>query len=165
MDIVSLCFSENSTEGFMFSALGISRNIHEFKERKSVGRSDTFRATNEEKFWLDLLDKLCERVAEDMKELELVAKTVTLSFQTQNFEKHDKSITLDTYICEKKDLLDTATKMLNKEVKYGTKLRLLGVRCTHLLNAEDNKKNTLHAYLNKTMAARKLPPKQNGPIQ
>ena len=152
MNLVSLCFSENSTEGFMFSALGISRNIHEFSERKSVGRSDTFRATDEEKFWLNLLETLCQRVAEDLKELELVAKTITLSFQTQNFERRDKSQTLDTYVSEKKELLDIVTKLLNKEVKYGTKLRLLGVRCTNLLGVDENKKNTLHAYFSKTMA-------------
>jgi nucleotidyltransferase/DNA polymerase involved in DNA repair len=136
MDHIRVCFTEHTLEGFIFNALGISSNIHELKERKSVGRSDTFKVTDEEKFWLSMLDKLTERVSEDLKELELVAKTVTLSYQTQNFEKRDKSQTLDNYTCEKQDLLDVVVKMLTKEVNYGTRLRLLGVRCTNLLNME-----------------------------
>jgi nucleotidyltransferase/DNA polymerase involved in DNA repair len=83
-----------------------------------------------------MLDKLTEKVSEDLKELELIAKTVTLSFQTQNFEKRDKSLTLDNHTSEKKDLLDIVVKMLTKEVKHGIKLRLLGVRCSNLLNME-----------------------------
>jgi nucleotidyltransferase/DNA polymerase involved in DNA repair len=108
MDHIRVCFTEHTLEGFIFNALGIS----------------------------SMLDKLTERVSEDLKELELVAKTVTLSYQTQNFEKRDKSQTLDNYTCEKQDLLDVVVKMLTKEVNYGTRLRLLGVRCTNLLNME-----------------------------
>ena len=78
-----------------------------------------------------------------------MAKTVTLSFQTQNFEKRNKSQTMDNYICEKKNINDVVVRLLRKEVRNGTKLRLLGVRCTNLLNAEENKNNTLHAYFNR----------------
>jgi hypothetical protein len=35
--------------------------------------------------WFDMLDQLSERVAQDLQELDLMAKTVTLSYQFSNF--------------------------------------------------------------------------------
>lgn len=50
VDILSLCFSRPSAEFFVEAALGLGSLEHEFKERKSVGRSETFKATDDQTF-------------------------------------------------------------------------------------------------------------------
>lgn len=84
---------------------------------------------------MQLLNELCDRVVEDLKELETLAKTITISYQTHTFQKHDKSFSLDHYTNKKKDIWDIVEKV-SKDIKYGTKLRLLGVRCTNLIPEE-----------------------------
>lgn len=39
VDILTICFSKSSTEFFVAAALGLGSIEHEFKERKSVGKS------------------------------------------------------------------------------------------------------------------------------
>lgn len=79
-----------------------------------------------------MLHLLTDKVVEDLNELNVLAKTVTVSYQTHTFQKHDKSQTIDKYTNKKKDLWDVVEKVI-KDIKYGTKLRLLGVRCTNLM--------------------------------
>lgn len=95
-----------------------------------------------------MLHSLTDQVVEDLNELRVLAKTITVSYQSHTFQKHDKSHTIDKYTNKKKDLWDVVEKVI-KEIKYGTKLRLLGVRCTNLMSEEDFKKNTLEAYFKK----------------
>ena len=49
-DALTICFSDLSCQFFIEAALGIGSTEHEFKERKSVGKSETFRPTCDEKF-------------------------------------------------------------------------------------------------------------------
>lgn len=44
-DLLTICFSETSCQFFIESALGVGCSEHEFRERKSVGKSETFRPT------------------------------------------------------------------------------------------------------------------------
>ena len=49
-DILTICFSRLSTEFFVEAALGIGSVEHEFRERKSVGKSQTFKTTDDQVF-------------------------------------------------------------------------------------------------------------------
>jgi len=47
LDILTICFSKLSVSFFVSASLGIGSIEHEFKERKSVGKSETFKPTDD----------------------------------------------------------------------------------------------------------------------
>ena len=58
--MLTICFSKGATEFFVGAALGLGSLEHEFKERKSVGKSETFKVTDDRKFLENILRGLCE---------------------------------------------------------------------------------------------------------
>lgn len=63
LDVLTICFSKLSCDFFISAALGLGSIEHEFKERKSVGKSETFKATEDGKFLEERLKDLCEQVS------------------------------------------------------------------------------------------------------
>jgi nucleotidyltransferase/DNA polymerase involved in DNA repair len=59
VDTLTICFSRSSTEYFVQAALGIGSIEHEFKERQSVGKSETFKVTDDVSFLENRLRDLC----------------------------------------------------------------------------------------------------------
>lgn len=85
MDILTICYSKSTTEFFVSTALGLGSIEHEFKERKSVGKSETFKATEDQHFLEDRLRDLCEQVAIELQELGFLTINVVFSYQTHSF--------------------------------------------------------------------------------
>lgn len=110
-----------------------------------MGKSETFKATDDQNFQEERLKDLCEQVSMELQELGFLTINVVLSYQTHNFEKRDKTFNLAKYT-EKQEPLFEATIAFLRSNKF--KLRLLGVRCTSLLRIEDYKKQQLINYLN-----------------
>jgi nucleotidyltransferase/DNA polymerase involved in DNA repair len=132
LDVLTICFSKLSTEFFVSAAIGCGSIEHEFKERKSVGKSETFKTTEDLKFLEERLKSLCEEVSVELQELGFMSINVVMSYQTHNFEKRDKTFNLLKYTDKSDELYEPLITFL-KSIK--TKLRLLGVKCTSLLKS------------------------------
>lgn len=72
---------------------------------------------------------------------------VVFSYHSENYEKKDKSFRLDKYTTDKNELLSPILKFLNDSIIASRrKIRLLGVRCTQIIKAEDWKRKSLQSY-------------------
>lgn len=97
LDVLTICFSKLSAEFLVAAALGCGSIEHEFKERKSVGKSETFKTTDDLAFLEERLKSLCEEVSIELQELGFLSINVVMSYQTSNFEKRDKTFNLLRY--------------------------------------------------------------------
>lgn len=109
-----------------------------------MGKSETFKATEDQQFLEARLRDLCEQVSMELQELGLLSSNVVFSYQTNSFEKRDKTFNLPKYTDQHSALFQTTGAFL-KSNKF--KLRLLGVRCSSLMRVEDYKKQQLVNYL------------------
>lgn len=85
LDILTICFSRSSCDFFVSAALGLGSIEHEFKERKSVGKSETFKPTDDAVFLINRIQDLCEQVSMELEQLGFFSINVVLSYQTINF--------------------------------------------------------------------------------
>ena len=69
---------------------------------------------------------------------------VIFTYQTNNFERRDKTFNLLKYTDKQEPLFEATINFL-KSIK--SKMRLLGVKCNNLIKIEDFKKQQLFSYL------------------
>ena len=67
------------------------------------------------------------------------------TYQTNSFERRDKTFNLPKYTDKPEPLFDAAIGFM-KSLKC--KIRLLGIKCNHLIKIEEFKKQQLFNYLN-----------------
>ena len=80
----------------------------------------------------------------ELQELGFLTMNVVFTYQTNSFERRDKTFNLLKYTDKQEPLFDATIDFL-KSIK--SKIRLLGVKCNHMIKIEDFKKQQLFNYL------------------
>ncbi|MES2744260.1 MAG: DNA polymerase IV [Bdellovibrionota bacterium] len=109
------------------------RPVRTHRERKSLGKEDTF-ATD--LIDLEALDKelviLVEKVQRGMKRKDIQGKTITLKVKYSDFTLNTRSHTLPSAVNEAKDLLEVTRELMKLTEAGRKKIRLLGVSVGNL---------------------------------
>lgn len=130
------------TSVFLFQCyLGLGRTQiqpAEEYERKSVGTESTFKDMSDP---LKLREKLrwtAEELEKDLKRAECKGRTLCLKVKLHTFEVYTRQVVTPRAICVADDLYTYGVPMLTKlEQEFpGMKLRLMGLRCTHLVSTK-----------------------------
>lgn len=144
MALLSLLFSETAWHHFMEVSLGLSSAyIPRQEERKSMSIERTFKELSRPEEQFSLCKELCEDLAEDLKKEELKGKTVTVKLKNVNFEVKTRAVTLQYAVASADEIFAIAKDLLKTEIEYVSpqllRLRLMGVRVSTFVNAEDKK--------------------------
>lgn len=111
------------------------RPVVTWSEPKSVSRETTFerdlhaRADREE--LSAIFTRLCERVADDLLRKKLLGKTVGIKLRFEDFSTVTRDLTLPAATAEAASIRRAAGECL-KRIRLDKRLRLLGVRISHL---------------------------------
>jgi len=126
---------------FYLMAHGIDRSeVEEKGEIKSVSRNVTFEEdTSNPDIILETLDRLAEEVYKEVKEFNLLFKTVTVKIRYENFETHTHSKTLPFLTNRLKDLQKTSHELVQTYLQPNRKIRLIGARVSNLVSSEKQK--------------------------
>ncbi|KAK4555173.1 hypothetical protein LTR86_007939 [Recurvomyces mirabilis] len=132
-------FGEKAFQFLMSVHLGLGRTDVrpvEEHERKSVGTESTFHDMENPE---DLRAKLrwtAEELEKDMKRTEFKGRTLVLKIKLHTYEVLNRQIQPPKAVYTADDLFHYAWPMLQKYMKElpGMKLRLMGLRCTHLVS-------------------------------
>ncbi|MFC1559587.1 DNA polymerase IV [Candidatus Margulisiibacteriota bacterium] len=111
-------------------ARGIDESpLIEHWEPKSASREHTFEYDiKDSNIIFDALRKLTESVCKELKEEELVGKTITIKIRYQGFETHTKQKTLKVSTNDPEVVYGAAEKLLEPFLLDKRKIRLIGVR-------------------------------------
>jgi DNA polymerase IV (DinB-like DNA polymerase) len=114
--------------------------VAERGEIKSIGRETTFE-TNTDNYDLVLrtLDKLAQRVHQEVSEQKLLFKTVTIKIRYGNFETHTHGKTLASFTNRLPDLQKVAQELAQVYLRENRTIRLVGVRVSTLTSTEGQK--------------------------
>ena len=141
---IYLGYSDNAFEFFIKSALGIARCYHELPEdRKSVSVSETFQAMHKIEDIQDKIQELAEYLANDLLGYKKLAKQITLTLKTYEFDVKCKILTLEKYSCDVESIANAALKLF-KDLQPVKPLRLIGIKGGDLINEDQ-----LHSALDK----------------
>ncbi|MFO7888453.1 MAG: DNA polymerase IV [Eubacteriales bacterium] len=104
------------------------------KISKSIGKEKTLKSdTKDIKKLKKYLYYFSKEICDNLNNKELYFKTITLKYKTEDFEKHTKSKTINTYSCSVKTLFNESCKLLN-EINLDIKLRLIGLSVSNFIN-------------------------------
>jgi DNA polymerase-4 len=115
------------------------REVQPTRERKSIGKETTLvEDTRDERMLLGLLAQLASQVEQRLRELGLVARTLTLKLKWHDFTLMTRSITSATY-CRDAETMTTALGpvLLASLQAEARSVRLIGVTVSHLLPQVD----------------------------
>ncbi|KAM5342846.1 hypothetical protein ACJ41O_013812 [Fusarium nematophilum] len=132
----------DKTSEFLFNCyLGLGRTKiqpAEEYERKSVGTESTFREMSDSTQLRDKLRWTAEELEKDMKRAECKGRTLCLKVKLHTFEVFTRQVVLPRAIWLADDLYNYALPILAKleQDMPGMKLRLMGLRCTHLVSTK-----------------------------
>ncbi|KAK4236467.1 DNA polymerase [Achaetomium macrosporum] len=134
-------FGHKTYEFLLRCYLGLGRtNIQpaEEYERKSVGTESTFRDMGDPIQLREKLRRTAEELESDMRKAECKGRTLCLKVKLHTFEVLTRQVVLPRAICLADDLYNYALPMLTKleQEMPGLKLRLMGLRCTHLVSTK-----------------------------
>ncbi|KAI0377582.1 DNA polymerase kappa [Hypomontagnella monticulosa] len=134
-------FGEKIYEFLIMCYLGLGRTEiqpAEEYERKSVGTESTFRDMSDP---IQLREKLrwtAEELEKDMRRAECKGRTLVLKVKLHTYEVLTRQVMTPRAICVANDLYNHSLPILAKleQEKPGMKLRLMGLRCTHLISTK-----------------------------
>ena len=139
--ILARLFGEKAFEFLMHRYLGLGRtNVQpvESSERKSVGNETTFpemgdKAQIREKLWW-----AAQELERDLSRTQFKGRTLVLKVKLHTFEVLTRQTAPPRALFAARDLYNYALPMLSKLEKEipGLKLRLIGLRCTHLVSTK-----------------------------
>jgi DNA polymerase kappa len=134
-------FGHKTYEFLLRCYLGLGRtNIQpaEEYERKSVGTESTFRDMGDPIQLREKLRRTAEELESDMRKAECKGRTLCLKVKLHTFEVLTRQVVLPRAIHLADDLYNYALPMLTKleQEMPGMKLRLMGLRCTHLVSTK-----------------------------
>ena len=140
--------------GYLFYQLarGVdNRAVEPYRERKSIG-SETTLIENldiEDEKLINILDELCEEVAERAKYLNKKGRTVTLKIKYGDFQQITRSVSFNNPIYTHEDIRTNIFNLF-KNIKHSHKeIRLIGVTLSNLTNNEEDGTNiTIFEYIN-----------------
>ncbi|KAA0717384.1 DNA polymerase kappa [Triplophysa tibetana] len=144
MALLSLLFSETSWHHFLHISLGLgSTYIERDSERKSMSTERTFAEMSDAEEQYSLCRELCRDLAQDLQKEGLKGKTVTLKLKNVQFEVKTRASTLQYTVCTEDEIFVAAKDLLKVEIDSVSpqplRLRLMGVRVSSFLNAEEKK--------------------------
>ena len=107
-------------------------------ERKSVGTESTFRDISNREELREKLRHRAEELEKDMARVEVKGRTLCLKIKLHTYEVFTRQVIPPKAICLADDLYSYALPMLSKVEKErpNLKLRLMGLRCTHLVSTK-----------------------------
>lgn len=109
-----------------------NRKIETDRKRKSIGEENTFDTnTNDIEILKDNLKEIASSLSQQMKDKNIVGKTINLKIKTDNFITHTKSLTLNDSTNDFDTIRIHSEKLL--EIIYdGKNLRLIGISLSNL---------------------------------
>ncbi|KAI2615978.1 DNA/RNA polymerase [Hypoxylon sp. NC1633] len=136
-----LIFGEKTYEFLLMCYLGLGRTEvqpAEEYERKSVGTESTFRDISDSKQLREKLLWTAEELEKDMQRAECKGRTLVLKVKLHTYEVITRQTVTPRAICAASDLYTYSLPLLNKleQEMRGLKLRLMGLRCTHLISTK-----------------------------
>lgn len=107
-------------------------------ERKSIGTESTFRDMGGREELRAKLRHIAEELEKDMARTQFKGRTLVLKVKLHTYEVLTRQVAPPKAVCKADDLYTFALPMLAKLEKEipGMKLRLLGLRCTHLVSTK-----------------------------
>ncbi|OTA68668.1 DNA polymerase kappa [Hypoxylon sp. EC38] len=107
-------------------------------ERKSVGTESTFRDMSDPAQLREKLRWTAEELEKDMRRAECKGRTLVLKVKLHTYEVLTRQVVTPRAICVADDLFNYSLPILARleEEKPGMKLRLMGLRCTHLISTK-----------------------------
>ena len=132
-------FGEKAFQFLMGVYLGLGRTdirpAEEF-ERKSVGTESTFHDMSDPKELRDKLRWTAEELERDLQRTQFKGRTLVLKLKLHTYEVFTRQVQPPKAVYTADDLYHFSLPMLAKMEKElpGMKLRLMGLRCTHLVS-------------------------------
>ncbi|KFA74098.1 hypothetical protein S40288_03790 [Stachybotrys chartarum IBT 40288] len=107
-------------------------------ERKSVGTESTFADMSDPKQLRDKLRWTAEELEKDMKRAGCKGRTLCLKVKLHTYEVFTRQAVTPRAVCMADDLYNLAVPILTKieQEMPGLKIRLMGLRCTHLVSTK-----------------------------
>ncbi|KAK3940039.1 DNA polymerase [Diplogelasinospora grovesii] len=138
---LSRLFGEKAYYFLMQCYLGLGRtNVQpaEDYERKSVGTESTFRDMSDPTQLREKLRSTAEELEKDMRRAECKGRTLCLKVKLHTYEVLTRQVTPPKAVHLADDLYNYSLPMLAKLEQEipGMKLRLMGLRCTHLVSTK-----------------------------
>jgi DNA polymerase kappa len=134
-------FGEKAFQFLMQTYLGMGRTevqpADEY-ERKSVGTESTFRDMSNKEELREKLRRTAEELEKDMARVGVKGRTLVLKIKLHTYEVFTRQVAPPKAVCLADDLYNYSLPMLAKYEKEipNMKLRLMGLRCTHLISTE-----------------------------
>ena len=134
-------FGDKAFQFLMQTYLGLGRtNVQptEEHERKSVGTESTFREMSGKGELRAKLRWIAEELEKDLHRTEFKGRTLVLKIKLYTYEVFTRQVAPPKAINSADDLYKYALPMLSKYEREipGMKLRLMGLRCTHLVSTK-----------------------------
>lgn len=126
-------FSDRGKILYEFSRGLDNRPVNPYRIRKSIGKEITLREDIEDiEEMIEVLDKIAERVSESLRLLNKKGKTVTLKVKFNDFKHITRSITLEHFLKEKKEIMGCVKDLISIVDFKNKKVRLLGITISSL---------------------------------
>jgi DNA polymerase kappa len=132
-------FGEKTFQFLLQTYLGLGRTDvcpAEEYERKSVGTESTFRDISSKEELREKLRHTAEELEKDMARVEVKGRTLVLKIKLHTYEVFTRQVQPPKAVHLADDLYNYSLPMLKKleQENSGFKLRLMGLRCTHLVS-------------------------------
>ncbi|KAL9098200.1 MAG: hypothetical protein Q9163_006096 [Psora crenata] len=143
---LSKLFGEKAFQFLIQTYLGLGRTKvqpSEEYERKSVGTESTFRDMSDKTELREKLRRIAEELEKDLARTQFKGRTLVLKIKLHTYEVFTRQIIPPKAVSAAEDLYKYALTMLMKLEKEipGLKLRLMGLRCTHLVSTKKTEKD------------------------
>ncbi|OIN65788.1 DNA polymerase IV [Exiguobacterium sp. KRL4] len=118
------------------------RMVRPHRERKSIGSESTFEEDTED---IDTIFETLKRealsVVKTLNQKELVCRTVTIKWKTEDFQSRSRRYTFLEETADEETLLRVTTKLFN-EIEFTGPIRLIGMSVSHLESPSPSKQLT-----------------------
>ncbi|KAI0879796.1 uncharacterized protein GGS22DRAFT_182809 [Annulohypoxylon maeteangense] len=136
-----LLFGDKTNEFLLMCYLGLGRTDvqpAEEYERKSVGTESTFRDMCSPAQFREKLRWTADELEKDMRRAECKGRTLVLKVKLHTYEVLTRQVVTPRAICTADDLYNHSLPILARLEQDipGMKLRLMGLRCTHLISTK-----------------------------
>lgn len=138
--------------GYLFYQLarGIDhREVEPHRERKSIGAETTLveNLDLEDEKLINILDELCEEVANRAHYLKKLGRTVTLKIKYSDFKQITRSVSFNNPISSHEDIRTNIFNLF-KNINHSHKeIRLIGVTLLNLISEEEGTNITFFEYI------------------